>query len=326
MTSVLVEQLRSFYDRTKRSLISFDAYTAVIMGIHCVLALILYGRVPQAATVISQDVLIASAISLFAYVYSTTGMALFGILRRFYIIPVVWLMYDQVHVFVRVVHPVDYDGVLIAADRAMFGVDPTVWLAQFSSPVITEYLQLCYFLFYVLPIMQAVELYRRGDMALLDQFARVMTFCYYISYLLYFALPAVGPRFTLHEYALLNTELPGVLLTTVLRDFVAVGGGILPGAADPAAQTNRDCMPSGHTMMTLVNIALAFRFGSRFRWLFVVIGGSLVIATVYLRYHYVVDVVVGAVLVAVTMPLEPLANRAFERWKAGRLTGGSELG
>jgi membrane-associated phospholipid phosphatase len=320
---VLIDQLRSFFDRTRRSLISFDAYTVVIMGIHCVLAIILYGRVPQAAAVVSQDVLIASAISLFAYVYATTGMALFGILRRFYIIPVVWLMYDQVHVFVRVAHPVDYDGLLIAADRALFGVDPTVWLAQYSTPVVTEYLQLCYFLFYVLPIMQAVELYRRGDMALLDQFARVMTFCYYISYLLYFALPAVGPRFTLHEYALLNTELTGVLLTDAVRDFVAVGGGIMPGSPDPAGQTNRDCMPSGHTMMTLVNIALAFRFGSRFRWLFVAIGGSLIIATVYLRYHYVVDVLVGAALVVLSMPLEPLANRMFERWKGRGVTSGS---
>jgi membrane-associated phospholipid phosphatase len=85
---------------------------------------------------------------------------------------------------------------------------------------------------------------------------------------------------------------------------VNAGGGITAGAMHPVDVVNRDCMPSGHTMLTLVNIILAFHFRSRFRWVFVVIGGSLIVSTVYLRYHYVVDVLVGIVLVAALMPLE----------------------
>ena len=164
-------------------------------------------------------------------------------------------------------------------------------------------------------MLQAIEIWRRGDLEKLASFATAMAFCYFISYLLYFAMPAIGPRFTLHAYESIDTELPGLLLTDILRGLVDAGGGIPPGALEPARWVNRDCMPSGHTMLTITNIILAFRNRSRLRWLFVLIGGSLVFSTVYLRYHYVVDVLVGAALVAVCLPLE----RPVDRWIKTRL-------
>jgi len=57
-------------------------------------------------------------------------------------------------------------------------------------------------------------------------------------------------------------------------------------------------------MLTIVNIVLAFRFRSRLRYVFLCIGSSLIFATIYLRYHYVIDVLVGGFLVLLCMPLE----------------------
>jgi membrane-associated phospholipid phosphatase len=75
---------------------------------------------------------------------------------------------------------------------------------------------------------------------------------------------------------------------------------------DPALQMHRNCMPSGHTMMTLMNMILAFRYRSKLRWVFLVMGLSLIFATVYLRYHYVVDVLAGIILAFVALGLESL--------------------
>ena len=222
-------------------------------------------------------------------------------------------MYDQVHAFVRVLNPYDYDLVLIAADRAIFGTDPTVWLQQFSFSALTEYLQICYFLFYLMPIVHAIELWKTGQIIKLDAFIRAMAFCYFISYLLYFVMPAIGPRFTLHSYANINTELPGIFLTDALRAIIDVGGGIWKGALLPQNLVNRDCMPSGHTMLTMVNMMMAFRYKSKLRWVFFTIGTSLILSTVYLRYHYVIDVVIGALLAVITLPLEPFVNKIVRR-------------
>lgn len=311
------DQLRQFMDKIRASVISYDIYTAIVMAVYCVLALVFYPYVPNASSIILQDMLIGVTIMALIVAWVTTELPVFGFLRRFYVIPVIYLMYDQVHAFVRIVHPVDYDHLFIAIDRAIFGTDPTRWLARFSVPALTEYLQICYFLFYLLPIIQAVELWRKGDVDRLDVFARGMAFCYYISYLLYFALPAIGPRFTLHDFRMLDVDLPGILFTPLLRDLINVGGGVARGVIDAAGLVNRDCMPSGHTMMTLVNILLAFRFRSRFRWLFVVIGGSLILSTIYLRYHYVIDVLVGALLAVAILPIEPWVNTRLRRFLEG---------
>jgi len=307
------ESARQLYERVRDGLISFDVYTLGIMIVYSVLAVLFYPYVTTSSVIILQNLMISTAIAALILVWSISGHRLFELMRRLYVIPVIYLMYNQVHSFVRVVHPRDYDEFLIAVDRAIFGGDPTHILSSMATPLLTEYLQLCYVLFYLLPILHAVELWKTGNLERLDCFIRAMTFCYFISYLLYFVMPAVGPRFTLHAYQDVGKDLPGLILTPALRGFVDVGGGIPIGATDPVSVVNRDCMPSGHTWLTLVNIIMAFRFKSKSRWIFLVIGGSLIFSTVYLRYHYVVDIIVGTVFALVTLPLEPYANTLVSR-------------
>lgn len=307
------EPARQVYERIRDGLTTFDVYTFCIMAVYSILALVYYPYVTGAAVIILQNLMISTAIAALILVWSVSGNRLFELLRRLYVIPVIYLMYGQVHAFVKVVHPKDFDSLLIAADRAIFGGDPTHILAGISTPLLTEYLQLCYVIFYLLPIFHAMELWKTGDIQRLDLFIRAMTFCYFISYLAYFIMPAIGPRFTLHNYDNIDKDLPGLVLTPVLRGFVDVGGGIPIGALDPVSVVNRDCMPSGHTWLTLVNIIMAFRFGSKSRWMFLIIGGSLIFSTVYLRYHYVVDIIVGALLAILIMPLEPYVHRLVMR-------------
>lgn len=303
----------------RKALFSADVYTLGILALYSVLALVYYQHIPMAATLLLENLLIAVIIASSVVLTHVTEYKVFLLIRYFYIIPVVYLMYDQTHYFVRLVHPIDYDDWLIVADRWLLGVDPTRWLMPFANPWLTEYLQICYFLFYVLPITHAVELWAKNDIGHLKVFARKMTFVYYISYVAYFALPAVGPRFTLHEFAGTSLELPGIWLTEVLRAIVNAGGGVIAGSTNPADAVNRDCMPSGHTMLTLVNMILAFQFRSRFRWMFAIIGTSLIISTVYLRYHYVVDVLVGIMLVIALMPAEIVVDKYCRKYLTRRV-------
>jgi len=296
----------------RKDFLSYDIYIACTLAMFTLLAIVYYPKVANASNIISQDFLIAIVVAALIAINFLTKMPLATALRRFYVIPVIWLLYDQVHMLVRVVNPADFDLMLIEADRAIFGLDPTAWFSLFSNPFLTEFLQICYFSFYILPIMQAIELWKRGEIDKLDVFLRAIVFCYMVSYLAYFILPAVGPRFTLHKFDQLDVELPGLFLTSIFRSLVEVGGGIPLGASNPVDIVNRDCMPSGHTMLTLVNIIMAFRLNSRFKWLFVVVGGSLIISTVYLRYHYVIDVLVGAVLAVIFLTLEPYVHRKLQ--------------
>ena len=59
--------------------------------------------------------------------------------------------------------------------------------------------------------------------------------------------------------------------------------------------------PSGHTELTIIAMVLGFRYKLKSRWLLAVLGSLLVVATVYLRYHYVIDLIAGGLLAWFTL-------------------------
>jgi membrane-associated phospholipid phosphatase len=77
----------------------------------------------------------------------------------------------------------------------------------------------------------------------------------------------------------------------------------------------RDAFPSGHALVTLLSMAWAWRYRLWVRWVVTILGALLVVSTVYLRYHYVVDVLAGAVLATLCLAFAP----AVHRWLSGHL-------
>lgn len=235
----------------------------------------------------------------------------FKLFQRVIMAPLVYFIYSQVQVYIRHINPYEFDDVLIACDRFIFSTDPTVLLTKISFPALTEFLQISYMTYFLMPLIQGIELHFKGDDKVFNNFAALIIFCFYFSYLLYFFMPAIGPRFTLHDFSITSLEMPGLWITDTLRAIVNQGGGIPSGVSNPELYVNRDCMPSGHTMMTLMNMILAFRLKSKFKWLFLVFGVSLIFATVYLRYHYVVDVLAGIAFCFLALWIEPKLRRKW---------------
>jgi membrane-associated phospholipid phosphatase len=189
-------------------------------------------------------------------------------------------------------------------------VNPTVWIGQFAHPALTEYLQIWYNLFQLLLCVPAVAFYRRRRMKEFRIYAMTILFGFYLSYIAYFFMPAIGPRFEVHDFNSIDKELPGLVLTTPFRDLINAGNNIQAEMDDPYDFVNRDCMPSGHTMMSLLGILMAWSLRSRWRWLVTIGGTSIIVSTVYLRYHYVVDLIAGAILALVIFAL----HERIARW------------
>ena len=59
-----------------------------------------------------------------------------------------------------------------------------------------------------------------------------------------------------------------------------------------------NAFPSGHTAVTLVYLAILFVESRRLAWIFLPLVAGLIVATVALRYHYLIDVVAGVVVAA----------------------------
>lgn len=310
----------SKYKKTVAVLTISDAYTLGMLIIYSILCLFFWGKLETPALNLLSYIVVSAAVISFAIVSSKyKGGKIFTLVRRLYIIPIVFFIYSNIHLYIPLINPHDYDKLLIQWDYSIFGAHPTEWLAQFATPWLTEYLQFSYMMFYVIPFVLGIEFTLREKDDKFFEFARIVIFGFFVSYLLYFFMPAIGPRFLLHDFGSLNTELPGLFLTNWFRELVNAGGGVFPNTFNPAEIVNRDCMPSGHTMMTFISMLLAFRFNSKFKWIVLVVGLSLIFATVYLRYHYVVDVFAGIVFALITLWVEPkveklLKNNGFYKY------------
>jgi membrane-associated phospholipid phosphatase len=227
--------------------------------------------------------------------------------------PLVVFTFKQIYFLIPVIRQgKDYDSLLMAIDRWMFHVNPTQWLAHYSNPLLTEILQLCYSMFYLLFIAIGIELCVRNRYREFRLFSLTNVYGFFLSYLAYFIFPAVGPRFTLHDFSRINLELPGLFATPALRSFVNFFEAIQPGMTNSAAfaSAQRDVFPSGHTMMTILLIALSWKLRVKIRPYILAIGILLIFATVYLRYHYVIDVIAGALL---AIPCLLTAEKLFRR-------------
>jgi membrane-associated phospholipid phosphatase len=248
---------------------------------------------------------------------SSNGVLSF--LRDWYPVPVTLIVFKELYLMVHPINPHDFDAAFIAIDRWIFGTDPTRWLTQFATPFFTELMQFCYSMFYFLFLIAAIEYYQKNRVEEFRYGMFVVLYGFYLSYVFYFIFPAVGPRFTLHSFDTMNTDLPGIFMTDTMREFVNSAESIPRNAANPIDFAQRDVFPSGHTQLTLVVIFLAYQSRLKSRHFILGIGVLLVISTVYLRYHYVIDVIAGVVVMLVTIWTAPLLyrwwNRKREEWK-----------
>jgi membrane-associated phospholipid phosphatase len=68
--------------------------------------------------------------------------------------------------------------------------------------------------------------------------------------------------------------------------------------------------------MTLVAAYLAFRYRIPSRWVIAILASLLVIATIYLRYHYVIDLAGGLAFTILTVWSGKRIQRVWERFMA----------
>jgi membrane-associated phospholipid phosphatase len=207
--------------------------------------------------------------------------------------------YKELTYLIPRLHPHDFDSTLAAIDYRMLGVNPTVWLERVTWPPLTEVLQLTYSTYYFLPIILGAVLWRNTDREKFHFWVFVVVLGFYLSYLGYIAVPAVGPRFLSSILEAQSKPLTGVWLFHSIRETL-----------DNAEGFTRDCFPSGHTELTLLVLYYARKFHRRTFWWLLPFGIGIIVSTVYLRYHYVIDVIAGALIaVAIIIVAKPVYEK-----------------
>jgi membrane-associated phospholipid phosphatase len=193
----------------------------------------------------------------------------------------------------------DVDPVLIRIDHYLFGVHPTVWMERWIVPWFTDVMSFCYFSYYFIPFTLVLTLYLGSPRETFNEGVFVLLFGYYLSFIGYILFPAIGPRYTLAH--LQSVPLEASFFTDFVRDIL-----------NAAEHNKRDCMPSGHTQVALMVLYLSYRFRRVLFYILLPIVCGLILSTVYLRYHYVIDLMAGTALAIFCLLIGP---RLYKRWK-----------
>ncbi len=202
---------------------------------------------------------VAYPVLVFAFFYRATGGSMFLLFDRF------------------------FDPQLTSFEKGLFGVNPTVYIDRhWLSPWANEVFSFCYFSYYFMIPVFVLVLFIKKRYQIIKSFLTAASLTFFLSYLSFFLYPIEGPRW--HFAGQYVNQIEGPLfrgLVEVIIDNGAVRGG---------------CMPSSHFAVALAIMLYCFRSYPIAGWLMVPINLGLAIGTVWGRFHYVSDVVMGGLL------------------------------
>ena len=179
------------------------------------------------------------------------------------------------------------DPYFISLEQHLFGGQPSLeWSRVWPWPWFHELMEFAYFSYYfislavLIMILRAPSLSREQRWPVMQAFVKDLSATMLICYTLYTFFPVWGPKY----FRAGPVQVPGWIFTHIM-DYIHLHGAIL-GAA----------FPSSHVAATLIPWWYVWKWFPRQRWWMTLLFVCLCMATVYNRYHYVVDVIGGLLL------------------------------
>ena len=196
---------------------------------------------------------------------------------------------------VPALRPEKLDSLLREVDRLLLPDTPSLLVQPLITPWATEFFSACYLLF--VPYLAFSIITRAfGDLVRLRTFTVGLFSLYGVGFLGYALVPAGGPYLALPEE--FTIPLRGGLITELNAYVVRAGSNGV------------DVFPSLHVAVSSFLLGFDFRHQRKRFWLFLFPCVGLWLSTLYLRYHYLIDLLFGFALAALALRL---AERQFAR-------------
>lgn len=178
------------------------------------------------------------------------------------------------------------DELLRSVDHAILGVDLSLWIEPWVHPALTEVISACYLAFFPY-LLASMIWYLVGDLALCRRFYAGLFTVYGIGFIGYACFPAAGPWVAMDGQ--FGVPLSGWVITRLNAAIVTAGSNGV------------DVFPSLHCAVPCF-ILFFDRWHKPWRFrCYAIPCAGLWLATIYLRYHYAVDLAAGFALAAAAL-------------------------
>ena len=267
--------------RLYRVLSIADRLTILYLAFVAVLVTVRQGHVRYWAEIALIHAVLITFIAMLAHLQARQSPRL-EFLRHWYPTLLFGFFFEEIGFIVHAIFPGWFDHLLIAADYALFGVNPTVWIEQFSNYWLTEFLQLAYTSYLPVTIGLGAYFWRKQLRGAFEVLIVSTCITYYLGYVIFIFFPIESPYHTLAH--LQKVELVG-------GPFSAAIGWI-----ERYGRVHGGAFPSAHVSGSVVALVCAWRYARRLGVWLTPLVVTICISTVYGRYHYVVDVLAGVVM------------------------------
>jgi membrane-associated phospholipid phosphatase len=188
------------------------------------------------------------------------------------------LLYKEVELLAAAIGDWRLTAAIPAWESALFAGHPSLYLSERLAFVpLSEYLHFCYLSHVVVIPSVAASWYVSGRRAAFGELLLLLSTVMLGSYLFFILLPVDSPYYLSQR---LGPPLSGHFFFDLVHQVSARGGAF----------------PSAHVSGALVVCLVAWRHQRRLAYLLVPFTGSVMIATVYGRFHYALDALAGAAL------------------------------
>lgn len=205
------------------------------------------------------------------------------------------IVFPAMAVAVPTIHPGKLDAQLFALDARFFGGNWSGRLDSLAAPALTDLMSGCYMLFMPLLYGNLLRYFFWQRERRAGFFAGLFT-VYGLGFLGYLLVPAAGPYIAFASA--FNRPLVGGALWHLDQRMVALGSNGV------------DVFPSLHAAVSVYILAFAWRHSRRELWLLLPLTLGICCSTIYLRYHYLIDVICGVLLALLAASAASRSERA----------------
>lgn len=203
--------------------------------------------------------------------------------------------------FLPLVNPGCYDQKLHALDLRLFGFEPSVVLERFITPLTSEWFAFFYFCYFLVLTLHTIPLILFEQRPrILNEFTLGMLLVFCIGHVGYLLVPGFGPVRALRP--LFSTQFPSGLWVDTVMATVQSGGA------------QKDIFPSLHTAAPTFITLFSFRNRDHvpFCYSWPIVGFftvNIIVATMFLRWHWLIDVFAGILLATLGWWLSVVLSR-----------------
>ncbi len=213
--------------------------------------------------------------------------------------------YAETALIKNIIFPADLDIYFSQIDQWLFGCQPALEFSKFMPQAwFNELMFTSYFSYYLLTAIVCISIYfEKADESYRTIFMIIISF--YLYYIFYIIFPVVGPQyyFDVSAYQPNQPYLFGKIMCFLHPMERATGA-----------------FPSSHVGMAFIFSYLFFKHIKKLFFITLPFVIGICFATVYLKEHYVIDIIAGMVSAPLLMTLSGLIYDKFLSFKTHRET------